>query len=243
MELESKVAIVTGGAIRIGRAISVALAREGCNVLIHYGRSFQAAEETQAVISASGGNATLYQADLSDASALPGIVSAAISTYGRVDILVNNGAIFLSGDIGETTLDMWDRQFAINLKAPFFLCQAFAEQVPPDRRGAIINITDARIFRPEGDHIAYRLTKTALHALTEILARDLAPQITVNELALGAILPPPGKDRDHLLDFAKEMVPLQIPGDAEAVADGVIHLLRQEFITGATLKMDGGQFI
>ena len=243
MELKSKVAIVTGGAVRIGQAITLALAREGCDILIHYGRSSGPAKETMASVEAIGAKATIHQADLSDPAEVRGIVPAAVSHFGRADILINNGAIFLPGGLKETTLDMWERQFAINLQAPFLLSQALANQIPENGRGAIVNITDARIFRPAADHVAYRLTKSALLTMTEALAHDLAPRITVNALALGAILPPPGKGEDHLRKLSQTRVPLGIPGDPDIVADNLLHLLRQDFLTGVTIRIDGGEFL
>lgn len=243
MELKSKVAIVTGGAVRIGKAITLALAREGCDILIHYGRSSGPARETLAIVKTMGANATIHQADLSDPAAVRGIVPSAVSNFGRVDILINNGAIFLPGGLKETTQDMWDRQFAINLQAPFLLCQAFANQVPDNGKGAIVNISDARIYRPAADHVVYRLTKSALITLTETLAQDLAPRITVNALALGAILPPPGKGEDHLRKLSQTRIPLGISGEPGIVADNLLHLLRQNFLTGVTVRIDGGEFL
>jgi NAD(P)-dependent dehydrogenase (short-subunit alcohol dehydrogenase family) len=243
MELKSKVAIVTGGAVRIGQAITLALAREGCDVLIHYGRSSAPARDTLASVEAMGARAAIHQADLSDPRAVRGIVPAAISHFGRVDILINNGAIFLPGGLKETTQEMWERQFAINLQAPFFLCQAFADQIPENGHGAIVNITDARIYRPAADHVAYRLTKSALVTMTKTLAQDLAPRITVNALALGAILPPPGKDEEHLRMLSQTRIPLGIPGDTDLVGQNLVHLLRQDFLTGVTIRIDGGEFL
>jgi glucose 1-dehydrogenase len=243
MELKSKVAIVTGGAVRIGQAITLALAREGCDILIHYGRSSGPAKETLASVEAIGAKATIHQADLSDPNAVRGIVPAAVAHFGRIDILINNGAIFLPGGLKETTQDMWERQFAINLQAPFLLCQALANQIPENGHGAIVNITDARIFRPAADHVAYRLTKSALITMTETLAHDLAPRIAVNALALGAILPPPGKGEEYLRKLSQTRIPLGIPGDPDMVADNLIHLLRQDFLTGVTIKIDGGEFL
>lgn len=243
MELESKVAIVSGGAVRIGRALSLALAGEGCHVFIHYGRSFGAAEETKAAVEALGVKARIYAADLEDPSSVRGIVPAAISHFGRVDVLINNAAIFLSGRLADTSQQIWDRQFAVNLTAPFILCQDFAAQIPAAGRGSIINLTDARIYRPAADHFAYRLTKAALLAMTETLAHDLAPRITVNALALGAILPPHDKDEEYLQDLTRKRLPLQEHGSSNHVAQNVLHLLSQDFLTGVSIRVDGGEFL
>jgi glucose 1-dehydrogenase len=244
-ELHGKVALVTGGAIRIGRAISMALAHAGCDLFIHYNHSHEAAKEAQAEAQEAGVRAEIYSADLSESFATEGVIAAARETFGRVDILVNSAALFLEGDLRHTTLDTWERQFAVNLRAPFLLSRAFAAQghFSPAQPGNIININDARIFRPGMDHFAYRLTKTALFAMTEGLALELAPNVRVNGVALGAILPPPGEGEGYLARLARERVPLRRSGNAQLVAENVLHLLRQPFITGHTIRLDGGEFL
>jgi glucose 1-dehydrogenase len=241
--LKGKVAIVTGGAVRVGRAITLALADTGCDVFVHYGRSAGSAEETCAEAARSGVKVAAHSADLGDPDAVLGIVPAAIKQFGRIDILVNSAAIFPDEGLMETTPDSWDEQFGVNLRAPFFLCQTFASALGAGREGSIINILDARIFRPGGDHLAYRLTKSALAAMTEGLARELAPQIRVNAVALGAILPPPGEDEQYLEKIARDRVPLRRFGSPDLVAANVVHLLEQTFVTGVTIRLDGGEFL
>ncbi|HSM58668.1 MAG TPA: SDR family oxidoreductase [Candidatus Sulfomarinibacteraceae bacterium] len=241
--LRGKVAVVTGGAVRVGRAIALALADAGCDLLIHYGRSQEPAQQTKADAEASGVRAVTHAADLADPAAVQGVIPAALEQLGRVDILVNSAAIFLEGNLAATSLEDWDKQFAINLRAPFLLSQALAQHTPADGEAQIINVTDARVFRPAPDHFAYRLTKSALVTMTETLALDLAPRIRVNAVALGAIMPPPGEDEAYLQKLAQEQVPLRRAGSAAIVADNVLHLARQRFVTGVTLKLDGGQFL
>jgi glucose 1-dehydrogenase len=241
--LSGKVAVVTGGAVRLGRAISLALAEAGCDVFIHYGRSEEPARKTKADAEAKGVRAAIHCADLVDVEATQEVIPAAVEALGRVDILINSAAIFLEGGLAETSLQAWESQFAINLRAPFLLSQAFAAQVPADGQGQIINITDARVYRPAPDHFAYRLTKSALVTMTETLALDLAPRIRVNAVALGAILPPPGKDEAYLEKLAHDQVPLRRPGNATVVTRNVLHLLREAFVTGVVVKLDGGQFL
>jgi glucose 1-dehydrogenase len=243
MNLSGKVAVVTGGAVRVGREISLALAEAGCHLFIHYGRSAEPARNTKAEAEAFGIETEIYSANLADAVATQTIIPAAVDRFDQVDILVNSAAIFLDGSLATTTLDMWETQFAINLRAPFLLSQAFAAQLPVESQGAIINITDARIFRPAADHVAYRLTKSALVNLTETLAHDLAPQIRVNAVALGAILPPPGEDAGYLDNLAQTRVPLRRPGNARIVAENILHLLSQDFLTGVTIRIDGAEFL
>ena len=244
MELEGKVALITGGAVRVGRALTLALAEAGCNVFIHYGRSVAPAQQTQADARAFGVEAHIYGANLTDAAATQGILPVAVDRYGQVDVLINSAAIFPEEDTFTTTdLPLWDKLFAVNLRAPFLLSQAFAAQVPPDGQGKIINVLDARLRRPAPDHFVYRLTKGGVWSMTEMLARELAPRITVNAVALGAILPPPGADVAYLENLAQTQVPLKQPGSPLMVAENVLHLLRQDFLTGVVIPIDAGQFL
>ena len=188
MELHGKTAVVTGGAIRVGRAIALALAEAGCNVFIHYGRSAQPAQQTQAEAAAFGIIAHIYSADLADADATQSIIPAAQAQFGQVDILINNAAIFPDEDsFTSTDLALWDKLMTVNLRAPFLLSRAFAAQIPANGQGKIVNINDGRIRRPAPDHFVYRFSKGGLWQMTEMLAQELAPRITVNQVALGAI--------------------------------------------------------
>lgn len=244
MQLTNKVALVTGGAIRVGRAIALALAREGCHLFIHYGRSAAEAVQTQAEAATYGVQAAIHAADLTDAAQTLGVLPAALQQFGRVDILINSAAIFPEDDrFDKTDLGLWNQLFNINLRAPFLLSQAFAAQIPDDGMGKIINIIDARVRRPAPDHFVYRLTKGALWQMTEMMAHELAPCITVNAVALGAILPPPGKDHSYLDTLAQTRVPLKRAGNAEIVAENVLHLLEHDFLTGVVIPIDGGEFL
>lgn len=243
VELAGKVALVTGGAVRIGRALSLALAGAGCHLFIHYGRSTGPAEETAAAAEALGVTAHTYSADLREPEQTDGIMPAAVAAFGHVDILINNAAIFEPGGLAEATLGQWEQQMGINLRAPFFLSQAFARQLPAGAEGQIVNIADARVLHPGADHLVYRLTKSALVSLTQALALELAPRIRVNAVALGAILPPPGEDEAYLQALAQRRVPLRRAGNPEMVAVNVLHLLRQPFLTGVILPIDGGEFL
>jgi NAD(P)-dependent dehydrogenase (short-subunit alcohol dehydrogenase family) len=241
--LAGKVALVTGGAIRVGRAIVLALAEAGCEVVIHYGSSAGPAEETAAEAAAIGVQVHTMRADLARQDDTEALVPAAVRAAGRIDILVNNAAIFEEGGLAEANAPQWERELAINLRAPFFLSQAFVRQLPAGREGQIVNITDARVLRAGSDHLIYRLTKSGLVTLTRALALELAPQVRVNAVALGAILPPPGEDESYLQQLAQERVPLRRPGSAELVAANVLHLLQQPFLTGVVLPLDGGEFL
>ncbi len=242
MELKNKVAIVTGGAVRVGRALALALAQQGVRVALHYGSSAEQAEEVVSEIQMLGGEAIALQADLSQMDQLPALVKRVTAHFGPVDILVNNAAIFEPGDVFQTTERDWDRHFAINLKAPFFLSQAFATQIGPERSGHIVNISDWRATRPAATYIAYTLTKAALNTMTQSLALALAPNIQVNALALGAILPPPGQGPDYLAMRAQS-IPAKHAGKPADVADALMFLLRSDFVTGDVIFVTGGQHL
>jgi glucose 1-dehydrogenase len=244
MYLKGKSAVITGGAIRIGRALTLALAQAGCKVLIHYGRSAAPAEETKAEAQKLGAQAHLFSADLREAGAAQAVIDAAVERFGRVDILINSAAIFPEEDtFSGTDADLFDTLMSVNLRAPFLLSQAFAAQIPQDGMGKIINMIDARVRQIQTDHFVYRLTKGGLWTMTEMLARELAPRITVNAVALGAILPPPEKDQAYLDTLAQQKVPLRRAGNTQIVTQNALHLLQQDFLTGVVIPLDGGQFL
>ena len=235
-------ALVTGGAVRLGRAIALGLGRAGCDVAVHHFRSAAAAEEVAAEIAAFGQRAVVLPADLSDAAACARLLAEARSQLGGLDVLVNNAAIFLPGDLATTSVEDWERQLALNLRAPFLLAQAFAATLGPEERGKIVNVTDARAQRPGRGHLAYRLSKHGLDHLTALLALELAPRITVNAVAPGAMLAAGGDD-EALARRVATVVPLRRAGGADAVGEAVLYLLREDFATGVVLPVDGGEYL
>ncbi len=242
MKIEGKVAIVTGGAVRLGKALALALAEQGARLAIHYGSSAGPAQETVGQIRAMGGDALAIHADLSRPGQVGAILNSAATHFGQVDILVNSAAIFEPGNWNDTTEENWDRHFAINLKSPFFLSQAFASHVGRERAGHIVNIADWRGASPGTDHVAYTLTKAALIAMTKSLAQALAPNIQVNAIAPGLILPPPGEDQTYLKRQARE-IPAQRAGSPEEIAQALIFLVRSDFVTGDLIFVTGGQHL
>jgi pteridine reductase len=242
MEIGRKVAIVTGGAVRLGKALALALAEHGARVVIHYGSSAGPAQATVRQIQAMGSDALAVQADLSQPSQTGSIVEHAAAHFGQVDVLVNSAAVFEPGNWDDTTEANWDRHFAINLKSPFFLSQAFAVHVGRERAGHIVNITDWRAARPDIEHVAYTQTKAALISMTMTLAVALAPNIQVNAIAPGLILPPPGEDQSYLERRASK-IPAQRVGSPEGVARALIFLLRSDFVTGELIFGTGGQHL
>lgn len=253
MELRGKTALVTGGGVRIGRALALGLAGAGCDLAIHYNRSAGPAEEVREEAGRLGVTAITAGGDLADPGTPEELIAAAVERFGRLDVLVSSAAIFPEDDTLEGTgAAEFDRLMAINLRAPYLLARAFA--AARRRRaetaaggggepGRIVHLLDARVRRAGTDHLVYRLTKRALWSLTENLALALAPEVTVNGLALGAVLPPPDEDDAYLEKLVAGRVPLGRPGSPEIVAANLLHLLRQDFVTGAVWVLDGGEFV
>jgi len=232
--------LVTGGAHRIGRSIALAVARSGFDVALHYGQSHTEAESLCEEIRALGRKAILLQADLTQPDQVGSLVPQVLE-QGSLVALVNNASIFEKLDWKDSSLEDWNRHLMINLTAPFLLCQAFARSLPPGEQGRIINMLDWRVSRPGADHLPYSISKSALASLTQALALALAPTITVNGLALGAILPPSDGSADSdILD----RVPAGRWASLEEVDQAVLFLLAgPTYITGEILTIDGGRHL
>jgi pteridine reductase len=242
VELEGRSAIVTGGAVRLGRAQALALGERGVRVVVHYNASAGPAHEVVGLIADAGSEAIAVQADLSVPGRAPALVDRAVEAFGRADILVNSAAIFEQGYWDDTTEENWDRHFNINLKSPFFLTQAFARQVSSDRRGHVVNIADWRAVQPGVGHVAYTLTKAALVAMTHSMAQALAPNIHVNAIAPGLILPPPGYGPEYMARYAPT-IPAKRTGTPADIVRALLYLLDADFVTGELLYVTGGEHL
>ena len=241
--LAGQTALVTGAARRIGRALAVALAGEGVRVVLHHRRSGAEAVDLAAEIAAAGGRAWPLAADLADPEATAGLLPEAARLAGApIRILINNASIFAQGDLAGTTVAAWDHNQAVNLRAPFQLAQALARDLPDGLTGNIINLNDIRALRPGPDHFPYTISKVGLHGLTRSLALALAPRIRVNELALGAVLPPAGAPESYVHTLRAE-IPSGRFGSPDEVTAAVLYLLAGETLTGQTLYLDGGRHL
>lgn len=240
MSLQGKTVLITGGGVRIGRALAQAVAQHGADVIIHYHHSKEQAEEIQSEIQAIGRTAHLLQADLGNPRRAAQLVTRA-RNFGSIFALINNAAIFEPLTFQQTTLDDWERHLKLNLTAPFLASQAFALSVRQGEEGRIVNILDWRALRPGADHFPYTISKAALAALTRSLAVALAPNIMVNGLALGAILPPvDGTSGEKIL----QNVPADRWADVSEVSDALLFLLDgPKYITGEILHVDGGRHL
>jgi NAD(P)-dependent dehydrogenase (short-subunit alcohol dehydrogenase family) len=235
-------ALVTGGAQRIGRAIVLALVERGYAVAVQTRRSRAAADSLCAEVVAGGGRAAAVIADLADHEAVLRLVADAAAAVGPLTLLVNNAAEFEPDEIGRLDRDRFDRHFAVNLRAPIFLADAFAARLPPGRDGAIINLLDQRVYKPTPRFLSYGLTKSALHAATTTLAQALAPRIRVNAVAPGPVLPSPRQDAGAFGQQVRAL-PLDRGPTPQDVADAVLYLAAARSVTGVTIAVDGGQHL
>jgi NAD(P)-dependent dehydrogenase (short-subunit alcohol dehydrogenase family) len=237
-----QVALVTGGARRIGRAIVERLAKEGYAVAIHVRRITAEAQEFADALVGAGNCAAIIPADLADPGATRTIVPRAVAALGPLTLLVNNASEFEEDTLETLTEERWDRHFAVNLKSAIFLASDFARQVPEHERGAIVNIVDQRVLKLTPQFFSYTLTKAALHAATVTMAQTLAPRIRVNAIGPGPTL---GNPRQSPEDFAQQSAAVLLgEGSKPAeVADAVLFLARAESVTGQLLVVDGGQHL
>jgi NAD(P)-dependent dehydrogenase (short-subunit alcohol dehydrogenase family) len=198
------------------------------------------AAQTLTEIKALGREAYIIQSDLNDLNHSSELIYRA-NAYGPIYALINNAAIFDPLSMMETSLDDWQRHMNTNLTSPFLLCQAFAKELPEGEKGKIVNILDWRASRPGADHFPYTVTKSALASMTKSMAIQLAPNIQVNGLALGAILPPADENADKGI-VAK--IPAQRWATLEEVGQALLFLLSgPEYITGDIIYIDGGRHL
>ena len=236
--LQGKVALVTGAAKRIGRAVAVRLASEGADILVHYNRSRAEAEEAVAEIAGFGRNAIAVQADLCSLAQIKRLFQQITEQFGRLDILVNNAANFLPALLDDTTEKIWDTTLDTNLKAPFFCAQAAAPLLKHSR-GVIINFADIGGILAWPGYIPHCASKAGMIMLTKCLAKALAPEVRVNAIAPGTITMSDDPS-EWEADFIRR-APLHRPGTPDDVADAVSYLVQAKFITGQTLVLDGGR--
>ncbi len=244
-ELEGKVALVTGGAKRIGRSIALRLAADGAAVVVNYAKSKSEAESLAKQINSGKGRALAIQADVSRRAEVQKMMAAAERKFGRLDILVNNAGIFFQAKIQDLTDEQWDRAMNTNLKSQFLCAQAAAPIMKRQGSGRIINISSLGGMLPWPSYTHYCVSKAGSIMLTRCLARALAPEILVNNVAPGTIEFPgePLADPGHALNIKEyiERVPLHRTGKGDDIADAVAYLAAAKFVTGQTLVVDGGR--
>ncbi|MEP6801074.1 MAG: SDR family oxidoreductase [Acidobacteriota bacterium] len=242
LPLSGRVALVTGGGIRVGRAIAVALARQGADVAVHYRTSASGAEEVCADIRSLGRRAVGIAADLAEPEACERVVSETDRHFGGLDFLVHSASNFHRASLEETTADVWDSALDVNARSGFLLSRAAAPSLRL-RGGRVVLISDFLAARPVRHFLAHSVSKAAVEGLVRALAVELAPEVSVNGVAPGVVLPPDGTPPSDAAGWAKS-VPLGRNGDPDDVARAVVFLCSgPAFITGQILRVDGGKVI
>ena len=237
-----RTALVTGGAVRLGRACVLALASAGYAVAIHCNRSRAEAEALQAELHARGAQAAVVQADLSDEAAVQSLLPAAAAQLGPIGVLVNNASTFERDEWHDATRATWDRHLEPNLRAPFVLMQALASNLPGGTGGAVVNLLDQRVWSLTPHFVSYTVSKAALWALTRQMALALAPRIRVNAIGPGPTLP---SSRQTPEQFARQCasVPLGHGTSPEEVGRALLAILSLPAMTGQMIALDGGQHL
>ncbi|MBN1122765.1 MAG: SDR family oxidoreductase [Anaerolineae bacterium] len=247
MKLDGKVALVTGSAKRVGRGIALALAEEGASIVVHYGGSREAATQTVSEIETLGVEAFSLSADLADPDQIAALFAAIDERFGRLDILVNSAASFVKQPFDSITVEDWDQVMKVNLRAPFLCSQYAARMMITSERESpalVVNIADLSGVNPWIDFVQHGVSKAGLRHLTAILARELAPDVRVNTLTLGPILPSPHTDPEGpVWKRIVERLPMKRSGSVEEVGQAVVALAQNDFVTGAELAIDGGEHL
>lgn len=235
-------ALVTGAGKRIGACIAARLARAGYAVALHARRSTAEAEKVAAEIRASGGRAATVTGDLADPTAPTAIVADAAAAVGPLTLLVNCASSFEPDAVGSLEPMLWDMQMAVNLRAPVFLAEAFAAQVPADGAGCVINILDQRVLRPTPAYASYTLAKSALMTATVTLAQALAPRVRVVAVGPGPTL---SNSRQSAEEFDRQCaaMPLGRGPSPDEIADATLYLAGAASVTGVMIPVDGGQHL
>lgn len=235
--LAGRTALVTGAAKRLGRAIALALAEEGVSIVAHYNTSRADSELLAEQCGRLGVPAHCLAADLAEPEEAVELIGRATDVAGPLDIVINNASIFPSDTLADFTAESIDVNVKVNAVAPALIARAFAER---GRAGDVVNLLDARMSSTDNDHLSYHLSKRMLYAFTRLMALEYAPDVRVNAVAPGLVLPPAGRDESYL-ESKRHTNPLHSYGSPGDVADAVLFLLKSEFTTGQVIYVDGGR--
>jgi len=240
MNPKGKTALITGGAVRVGKAITLALAQAGANVVINYNSSSAAAEDTLAEARVLGVDALAIQANIGERQQVESMVNTAADHFGSIDILVNNASLWMATPFPTRNIDGWHLVTNILINGAFYCANAIAPLMRKQGEGSIVNIIDLSAFEPWPEHSAHSVGKSALLALSRQLALELAPEVCVNAVAPGPVLPPPDYDEQKIANTAANTLLNRwgTPGD---VSNAVMFFIKANYITGEMLAVDGGQ--
>lgn len=239
LDLTGKSALVTGGGRRVGRAIAIALGAERMRVAVHYHGSSSGADETCAAIGERGGEAIAVAADLRDRDETRALVDRAVSELGGLDVLVSSAASFERIELDDVDDAAWDRTMALNVSASFVLVHRAAPALRASRGSAVL-VTCTSATSPYKHYLPYVVSKGAARSLMRVLALELAPDVRVNAVAPGTVLPPPDMTPEEVARLAAR-IPLRRIGSADDVASAVVYLSRAPFVTGHEIVVDGGR--
>ncbi len=240
MNPKGKTALITGGAHRVGKAITLALAQAGANVVINYRSSAAEAQETAAAARRLGVGALTVKADIGDAQQVEAMAAQAAAEFGGVDILINNASLWQETPFPTNSYEGWHLVTNILINGSFYCANAVAPQMLARGEGTIVNIIDLSAFEPWPHYMAHCVGKAALLALSRQLALELAPVVRSNAVAPGPVLPPPDFDQEKIERSAEKTL-LERWGTAEDIADAVLFFVKADYVTGEALAVDGGQ--
>jgi pteridine reductase len=242
MNIDGKVALITGSAKRIGRAVAIELARRGARIAVHYRSEPHEAEQTLQMIRTAGSDGVLFCAELTDNAAIEQMFQGITEAFGGLDILINSASVFAPATADKTTPELWDSQLDSNAKAPFFVAQHAARLMQARGQGKIVNIADVagEVIWP--GYFAYSVSKAALIAVNRGLAKSYSPQIQVNAIAPGPVLFP-----DYYTEAQKrsaiERTLLKREGSPTDIVNAVVFLIENDYITGEMIHVDGGRHL
>ncbi len=240
MNLSGKVALVTGGAVRVGRAIALGLASAGAHLVVHYHRSAEAAQETISQARRRGVEAVALRADLTNPEEVLSLARAAEAHFGRVDVIIHGASPFVRASLSGTTLQVWRQVLGVLVDGFFILARELTPGMVARGEGSIVVILDRGTFDPWPDFLAHSVGKSALWALARNLAVELAPHVRVNGVVPGPVLPPPDYPEEDRARIAQGTL-LGRWGDPQDVTEAVLFLLHADSITGEVLFVDGGE--
>jgi pteridine reductase len=242
MDLKNKVALVTGAGRRIGRAIALELAARSASIAVHYRNSRAEAEAVVTKVAANGGKAQAFRANLERVAEIERMVAEVLDAFGRIDILVNSASVFARTSLETLTERDWDANLDTNLKAPFFLSKFAGAAMRRQGAGKIINLGDWAGIRPYKDYLPYSVSKSGMIGLTKALAKELAPEVQVNCIALGMVMPPEKYTKDEVDRLVARTLTKKL-GTLEDVTRAVIFFCETDFATGSVLTLEGGRLL
>ncbi|MDA8637241.1 SDR family oxidoreductase [Rhodospirillales bacterium] len=234
--------LVTGGAKRIGRTIVDRLASDGWDVAIHHHSSADDAAAAADYVRSLGRNSVAVSANLEDVTAIRHMASEVCDALGPLTAVVNNASVFIGDDVKTEDFEVWDQHMDVHLKAPYVLTQELMKQVPKGKLGSVVNVIDQRVFNPSKHFPSYTMSKMALWDQTQVLARALAPNIRVNAVGPGPVLPSPRQSQEDF-DIQARQTPLERAVEPAEIAAAVSFLLDAPSVTGQMIAVDSGQFM